>query len=60
MQQVFTVCIDDSTYQDSVRSDADYMMGVAPWISSLLARPDVVFEMTPSEFSEQYVRERSE
>jgi hypothetical protein len=53
MQQVFTICIGDSTYQDAVGEDADYMMGVAAWDPTLQST-DPVFEMTPSEFAEQY------
>ena len=35
MQQVFTICIGNSTYHNSEREDADYMMGVSAWDPSM-------------------------
>ena len=51
MQQVFTICIGNSTYHNSEREDADYMMGVSAWDPSMQII-DAVFGMTAGEFSQ--------
>ena len=52
--QVFTVCLGQSTFEEDVGSDREFMLGVSPWDPSLPVN-DTITGWSASEFSDRFL-----